>query len=123
MSSKLRIYELAHACTSDEADQVLRKQKQSDITKQIIATGLAREGIEAVKNMRDTNWLKDTLSVNGCYDFATGQANQANCYVNWLGQNGSANFLPSFLISSETHLLWENMAQVTNNISAIGTNV
>jgi type II secretory pathway pseudopilin PulG len=55
------------------------------IVKQIIATGLAREGLEAVRNMRDTNWLKDTLSVNGCYNFATGQANSANCYPDWLG--------------------------------------
>jgi Tfp pilus assembly protein PilV len=57
------------------------------IVKQIIATGLAREGLEAVRNMRDTNWLKDTLSVNGCYNFATSQANAANCYTNWLNKN------------------------------------
>jgi len=56
------------------------------VTRQIIATGIAREGIEAVKNMRDTNWLADSLSVNGCYDFATGTANAANCYSHWLNQ-------------------------------------
>lgn len=37
MSTKLRIYDLAQACTSHEADQKVRKQKQSDITKQIIS--------------------------------------------------------------------------------------
>lgn len=57
----------------------------STVTKQIIATGLAREGVEAVKNMRDTNWLKDALTINGCYDYASSQANKANCYQNWLG--------------------------------------
>ncbi len=60
----------------------------SSITKQIIATGLAREGLEAVRNMRDTNWLNDTLSVDGCYNFDTGQSNQADCYKHWLGTNG-----------------------------------
>ena len=56
------------------------------IVKQIIATGLAREGVEAVRNMRDTNWLRDTLSVNGCYDFETAQSNAADCYLAWLGK-------------------------------------
>lgn len=37
MSTKLRIYDLAQACTSNESDQKVRKQKQSDITKQIIS--------------------------------------------------------------------------------------
>jgi type II secretory pathway pseudopilin PulG len=53
----------------------------TSVTKQIIATGLAREGIEAVKNMRDTNWLHDTLSTN-CYNFTTG-ASDASCYKHW----------------------------------------
>lgn len=61
------------------------------IVKQIIATGLAREGLEAVRNMRDTNWLKDTLIVNGCYDFSTGQAGKANCYPNWLNKTFCIN--------------------------------
>jgi Tfp pilus assembly protein PilV len=56
------------------------------IVKQIIATGLAREGLEAVRNMRDTNWLQDTLGVNNCYNFSTGTANKANCYANWLNK-------------------------------------
>jgi type II secretory pathway pseudopilin PulG len=59
----------------------------TSILKQIVATGLAREGLEAVKNMRDTNWLQDTLSVNGCYNFETTANNDADCYVNWLGDH------------------------------------
>lgn len=57
------------------------------IVKQIIATGLAREGLEAVRNMRDTNWLQDSLSIPpaGCYDFGTSKPNAANCYPDWLG--------------------------------------
>lgn len=54
----------------------------TNIVKQIIATGLAREGVEAVKNMRDTNWLRDTLAAN-CWDYKS-SANTAFCYKNWL---------------------------------------
>ena len=57
----------------------------SGIVKQIVATGLAREGIEAVRNMRDTNWLQDTLSLQGCYDYVKG-ANKADCYLSWLNK-------------------------------------
>jgi hypothetical protein len=48
--------------------------------KQIVATNLAREGVEVVRNMRDTNWLQDTLdsSGNSCH-IDNGQA----CYRNW----------------------------------------
>jgi hypothetical protein len=56
----------------------------SNITKQIIGMGLAREGAEAVKNMRDTNWLNGSI-VQTCYDFATGTST-ASCYPSWLNQ-------------------------------------
>lgn len=42
------------------------------VNKQVIAMGLAREGLEAVKNMRDTNWLKGNNFDPGC-----------NCYTDW----------------------------------------
>jgi Tfp pilus assembly protein PilV len=58
----------------------------TSITKEIIGTGLAREGLEAVRNMRDTNWLQDTLAVNGCYDYVTSTNNNANCYTHWLNE-------------------------------------
>jgi Tfp pilus assembly protein PilV len=58
----------------------------SGIVKQIIATGLAREGLEAVRNMRDTNWLQDSLGTNNCYNFPISAANRANCYANWLNK-------------------------------------
>ncbi len=55
-----------------------------DITKQMISVGLAREGMEAIKNMRDTNWLYTTLS-NDCFDFYTTQppTDVASCYKDW----------------------------------------
>lgn len=54
---------------------------------QTVALGLAREGIEVVKNMRDTNWLKGTLS-NDCHDFLAGSTSTAYCYRDWLSVSG-----------------------------------
>lgn len=68
----------------------------SGITRQIIATGLAREGLEAVKNMRDTNWLLDTLATN-CYDFQNPSANDGKCYASWLNPAGGFNITPQSL--------------------------
>ncbi len=66
-------------------------------SKKIVATGLAREGIEVVKNIRDSNWLNDNLS--SCPSMGTGQ----QCYQNWQGNgnrqikngNFSIRYLPS----------------------------
>lgn len=60
------------------------------ISKQLQATGLAREGIEAVKNMRDTNWLRTSLEPD-CWDFYT-QEEQANCYPGWLDGSGGVGY-------------------------------
>ena len=60
----------------------------SNITKQIVATGLAREGVEVVKNMRDTNWLKLANPDIDCYNYATGGGDQ-KCYKKWLTPPGS----------------------------------
>lgn len=63
----------------------------SSVTKQLIGVGLAREGIEAVKNMRDTNWLQDNLQTN-CWNYYT-QALDGSCYPNWLN-GGPYNINP-----------------------------
>jgi type II secretory pathway pseudopilin PulG len=57
------------------------------ISKQIVGVGLAREALEAVKNMRDTNWLNDTIDTN-CYNYVTG-GNDEKCYKKWLKPGGS----------------------------------
>lgn len=63
------------------------------VVKQIIATGLAREGLEAVRNMRDTNWLQQTTMDTNCYNFASNPVGQAtaNCYSHWLDQTFCIN--------------------------------
>jgi hypothetical protein len=67
----------------------------TSITKQIVGSGLAREGVEAVKNMRDTNWMLSSPIDNTCYNFESG-ANDASCYLDWLKDAGapSANASP-----------------------------
>lgn len=65
-------------------------QATTSVSKQLIGVGLAREGIEAVKNMRDTNWLRDPIESN-CYNFYTGSSD-ASCYAQWL--TGTYNIDP-----------------------------
>lgn len=57
----------------------------TSIAKQIVATGLAREGIESIKNMRDTNWLQQSIIDTNCFDFST-SSSIGKCYKNWLFQ-------------------------------------
>ncbi|TSC66425.1 MAG: Uncharacterized protein G01um101477_82 [Candidatus Doudnabacteria bacterium Gr01-1014_77] len=54
-------------------------QSSDNSSKQIAGTALARESIEGLRNMRDTNWLNGTLS--SCADLGTGQ----QCYSTWQG--------------------------------------
>lgn len=82
----------------------------TSIRKQIIAMGLAREGLEAVKNMRDTNWLQAELSTN-CYNFYD-PSTPVNCYPAWLnpGNNGY-NIDPG---SSQTYALWYDAGELSS---------
>lgn len=68
----------------------------TDISRRVIAAGLAREGIESIRRMRDSNWLAGSLT-----DCTGGQF----CYANWLagsydisgspgGVSGRINFDP-----------------------------
>lgn len=61
-----------------------------NVSKQLVAVGLAREGIEAVKNIRDLNWLRQITINNNCYNPKTGN-NDAYCYANWQSQAVNIN--------------------------------
>lgn len=106
------------------------------VLKQIVGTGLAREGLEAVRNMRDTNWLNDTLAVNSCYNYATSQNNAASCYVNWLGDsnlnivpfcinptsnagncNGSSSSEVYYLTQDSSSANYWNLVKTTNDVN------
>lgn len=85
------IFILVTGVTSALGLAVYALSTSTGIVKQIVATGLAREGLEAVKHMRDTNWLQQS-PLNGtpintdCYNYIDG-TNTAWCYKNWLGQS------------------------------------
>lgn len=57
----------------------------SEISDKIAATGLAREGIEAMRRMRDTNWLasKAAGGLIACTDLDPPQP----CYPTWLDES------------------------------------
>lgn len=64
----------------------------TSITKQIVATGLAREGIETVKSMRDTNWLRQSPIDTDCYNHASSTAFNSSCYRKWLDNNSAGGY-------------------------------
>ena len=64
-------------------------------SKQIVATALARQGEEAVKNIRDSNWLNGTVS--DCSGTMT--AGQF-CYTTWLGSGSHALANGTYLVRS-----------------------
>jgi type II secretory pathway pseudopilin PulG len=82
----------------------------TNVAKQLIGMGLAREGIEAVKNMRDTNWLKDTLDPSGCYDYVASSPNAAPCYPNWLSPSNGYDIDPSSG-SRSYYLNWDSSSE------------
>ena len=85
------IFVLVMGITSALGLATFSLHSSTNIVKQLTAMGLAREGIEAIKNMRDTNWLQDTIHPTGCYDFRTNTANNAPCYQNWLNPTAVVN--------------------------------
>ncbi len=52
-----------------------------DSSKQIVATSLAREGIEVIKNLRDSNWLASSDLLVDCADLGSNQ----KCRPGWQG--------------------------------------
>lgn len=97
------------------------------IVKQIVATGLAREGLEAVKQMRDTNWLQQGVIDKNCYNYTDGSLT-GWCYTHWLNQQfcldpsssgcdgalASANYILNFDQSSTTATGFWSLKQQTN---------
>ncbi len=63
----------------------------NSIKQQLVGMGLAREGLEVIKNMRDTNWLKSAYNT-GCYNFSEPSANNGICYLDWLDATASGGY-------------------------------
>ena len=57
----------------------------SRIRHQTVALGLAREGIEVVKNMRDTSWLRGETIESNCHNYYVDAIanSEAFCYSDW----------------------------------------
>lgn len=96
------------------------------VVRQIVAMGLAREGIEVVKNMRDTNWIRDTLpsvtltngqATGGCYDFIN-KDNGGLCYKNWLNVTGGGYTIPATTTGAPALLSFD---PTSGNQFALGT--
>jgi Tfp pilus assembly protein PilV len=85
------IFILVMGITSAVGLAIYAFASSTTVTKQIVATGLAREGIEAVKNMRDTNWLSQTAIDKNCYNYASSTAFNSNCYTHWLDDNSASS--------------------------------
>ncbi|MBI4050720.1 MAG: type II secretion system protein [Candidatus Doudnabacteria bacterium] len=76
----IAIFVLATGLSAGLALAIFAFGASADVTEKIAATGLAREGIEVVRRMRDSNWLAGNLTVGE--DCGTNQA----CYSAWLNQ-------------------------------------
>ncbi len=90
------------------------------IKQQIIAMGLAREGLEVVKNMRDTNWLKVPYTTD-CYNFSTGDSTGI-CYRDWLKTSGGYTLLAgtySLRFNPDADMAWS----ITPTSSDYGLNI
>ena len=68
----------------------------SDVSRRILATNLAREGIEAARRLRDSNWIAGTL-----IDCGSGQF----CYSSWL--TAPYNISPSGGTGTEYRMLFD----------------
>lgn len=78
----MALFVLTTGLSSGLALAVFAFGASTEITEKIAATGLAREGIEVVRRMRDSNWLaeKEDGNLENCNDLGTGQV----CYEDWL---------------------------------------
>jgi hypothetical protein len=64
----------------------------SSAVKQVIATGLAREGAEAVFNMRATNWLKGAVNTD-CFNYVSSPSTtDATCHRDWTNPGISGTY-------------------------------
>jgi len=91
IETMVAVFILAMGITAAVGLAIFALSSATQVIRQIIATGLAREGVEAVKNMRDTNWLKIPTIDTNCYNYDTG-ASDAKCYKNWLNPGGVDTF-------------------------------
>lgn len=101
IETMVAVFILVMGITAAVGLAVFAMNTSTNVLKQIVANGLAREGIEAVKNMRDTNWLKQTLSTD-CYDYPSATLS-ARCYKTWLTNTGSGEYTLNTGVGTNQH--------------------
>lgn len=77
------VFVLAMGITAVVGLATFSLKSSTNVTKQVVGIGLARQGIEAIKNMRDTNWLRQVNIDTDCHNFKTSEET-ASCFRNWL---------------------------------------
>ncbi len=86
------------------AGTMLMAQKASRLSRdRLIATNLAVEGIEIVRNIRDTNWVRFSGDRGNCWMTVVGAPNCSNSYESIAADPGK-NFYTVFVVSS---LMWQ----------------
>ncbi len=70
-----------------------------DSTRVIVGTSLAREGIEAVKNQRDSNWVAESFLIVDTGQECTfdGGTTQQPCSLQWLANLGNGTYALDFI--------------------------
>lgn len=75
------------------------------IGEKVVALNLALEGIEAVKNIRDTNYLNFASNPEECWNSVNATA-VSNCATRDLMEDGDTYYLKRNLRNEEQRLLW-----------------
>jgi type II secretory pathway pseudopilin PulG len=81
------IFVLVMGIASSVGLSVYTLNSSGNIASQVVGIGLAREALESFRNMRDTNWLKDSIR-SDCYNYISPSLDDEKCYSRWK-QNGS----------------------------------
>ncbi|TSA45720.1 hypothetical protein D4R52_01905 [bacterium] len=74
------IYILTTGLASGLALAIYSFSATADVSEKLVATGLAREGVETIRRMRDSNWKAGALST--CPDLGANQ----KCHADWLNR-------------------------------------
>lgn len=89
---------------------------------QLIATSLAKEGIEAVRKMRDTNWLESDAK-GGSYDLQScGFSISPYCYPRWLDGVGGSGYSNYAISESNSANRWRLQFNSSNRTWSLENN-
>jgi hypothetical protein len=118
------IFMLTMGITAAVGLAIFALNSSTNVTSQIVGMGLAREGIEAVKNMRDSNWLKQASIDLDCYNYldVTGPNSlDAKCYKDWrqkhfcIRPTGAGSCNGAGGVTSQNYYLFTDVLELYNS--------